>query len=38
MWMNRSRDHGAEEPEPTEVEQLRARIAVLEAQIKEGKA
>lgn len=30
--------HGADEKEPTEVEKLRARIAVLEAQTKEGKA
>ena len=30
--------HGADEAGPTEVEQLRARIAVLEAQTKGGKA
>ena len=30
--------HGAEHPEPTEVEQLRARVAELEAQTKGGKA
>jgi hypothetical protein len=30
--------HGAEDSAPTEVEQLRARIAVLEAQTKGGKA
>jgi len=30
--------HGAKEAGPAEVEQLRARIAVLEAQAKGGKA
>ena len=30
--------HGAEEAGPTEVEQLRARIALLEAQLKKGDA
>ena len=28
--------HGAEDAEPTEAEQLRARIALLEAQLKKG--
>lgn len=31
-------DHGAEDAGPTEVEQLRARVALLESQLKKGDA